>query len=156
MGAFSGILQAVGLMRWVFVVPILASIQVNPTSSESTRAAVAIAFQVVHQYGGVAIGEYLGQTLLVAWTVGVGVVMLGSPLFKSWVAWWGLMTAPLLLVGQSELFATVIPGFPVVEATPIAHRFYPLGNLDVIGGYLLAASSPEAVSIFTSSNLIEL
>jgi Domain of unknown function (DUF4386) len=119
MGAFSGILQAVGLMRWVFVVPILASIQVNPASSESTRAAVAIIYQIVHQYGGVAIGEYLGQTLLVGWTVGVGIVMLGSSLFKSWVAWWGLMTAPLLLMGQSELFATVIPGFSILEATPI-------------------------------------
>ncbi len=46
--------------------------------------------------------------------------MQASPLFiKSWVGWWGLLTAPLLLLGQSELLATVIPTMPVVETTPI-------------------------------------
>ncbi|MGJ3246384.1 MAG: DUF4386 domain-containing protein [Elainellaceae cyanobacterium] len=119
MGAFSGILQAVGLMRWVFVIPILASIQVDPSTSEATRAAVAIAYQIVHQYGGVVIGEQLGQTLLIGWTTGVGIAMLQSPLVKPWVAWWGLLTTPLLLLGQSELLSTVIPGLPIVETTPI-------------------------------------
>jgi hypothetical protein len=118
MGAISGVLQSIGLMRWVFVIPALASIQVNPSTSEASRAAVAIAYQIVHQYGGVVIGEQLGQTLLVGWTLGAGVAMLRSPLFKPWVGWWGLFTTPLLLLGQSELLATVMP-VPAVETTPI-------------------------------------
>jgi hypothetical protein len=119
MGALSGLLQAIGLMRWVFVVPILAELQTNPATDEATRAAVAVAYQVVHQYGGVVIGDQLGQLLLVAWTVGLGWAMVHSPLFKPWIGWWGLLTAPLLLLGQSELLATVIPNLPVVESTPI-------------------------------------
>lgn len=119
MGMLSGILQALGLMRWVFVIPILATIQVDSSASAATKAAVAIAYQVVHQYGGVVIGEHLGQTLLVGWTIGVGIAMLRSPLFKPWIAWWGLFTTPLLLLGQSELLATVIPTLPVIETTPI-------------------------------------
>ncbi|PSN12311.1 DUF4386 domain-containing protein [filamentous cyanobacterium CCT1] len=119
MGALSGLLQAVGLMRWVFVVPILAQLQTNPATDDATRAAVAVAYQVVHQYGGVVIGEQLGQLLLVGWTLGLGAAMLRSPLFKPWLAWFGLLTAPLLLLGQSELLATVIPAVPVIESTPI-------------------------------------
>lgn len=118
-GALSGLLQAVGLMRWVFVVPILANLQTNPATDEATRAAVSVAYQMVHQYGGVVIGEQLGQLLLVGWTVGLAVAMVRSPLFKPWLGWFGLLTAPLLLLGQSELLATVIPGLPVIETTPI-------------------------------------
>jgi hypothetical protein len=99
----------------------------------------------VHQYGGVAIGEYLGQTLLVGWTVGVGIVILGSPLFKSWVAWWGLMTAPLLLVGQSELFATVIPGFSIVEATPVGFILWEVWML-LVGVSLLRVPQKRLAS----------
>ena len=76
-------------------------------------------YQAVHQYGGVVMGEYLGQTLLACWTLGVGLAMLRSPLFKSWVGWLGLMTVPLWLLGQSELLATVIPGIPILKVTSI-------------------------------------
>jgi len=136
MGILSGILQAVGLMRWVFVVPILAAIQVNPATNEATRAAVAVAYQVVHQYGGVVIGEQLGQTLLVGWTVGMGAAMLRSPLFKAWVGWWGLLVTPLLLLGQSELLATVIPAMPAIETTPIGFILWEVWLL-IIGISLL-------------------
>jgi len=118
-GALSGILQSVGLMRWVFVVPVLASLYTKAEGSTTTREAVTVVYYAVHQYGGVVIGEYLGQTLLICWTLGVATAMLHSPLFKTWVAWWGLFTTPLLLLGQSELLATAIPEIPVVEATPI-------------------------------------
>ncbi len=119
MGALSGILQAIGLMRWVFVVPVLARLYTDPNVSVMTREAVGVVYQVVHQYGGVVIGEHLGQTLLMGWTLGLGWAMRSSVLFKSWVAWWGVFTIPLLLIGQSELLATVIPAMPVLETTPI-------------------------------------
>jgi hypothetical protein len=119
MGTISGVLQAIGLMRWVFVIPILAKLYTEPAASKTTREAVSVAYQTIHQYGGVAIGEQLGQTLLIGWTIGVGTAMLRSPLFKAWVAWYGLFTTPLLLIGQNELFSTVITLIPVIELTPI-------------------------------------
>ncbi len=119
MGTFSGLLQAIGLMRWVFVVPVLATLYTAPSTNATTREAIGVVYQAVHQYGGVIIGEHLGQMLLIGWTLGVGAAMRSSVLFKPWVAWWGLFTTPLLLLGQSELLATVIPGMPVVETTPI-------------------------------------
>ncbi|MBD0264821.1 MAG: DUF4386 domain-containing protein [Tolypothrix sp. Co-bin9] len=119
MGALSAILQSLGLMRWVFVIPVLAKLYTDSASTTGTREAVIVVYQAVHQYGGVVMGEYLGQTLLACWTLGVGLAMLRSPLFKSWVGWLGLMTVPLWLLGQSELLATVIPGMPVLKVTSI-------------------------------------
>jgi len=150
MGALSGILQAIGLMRWVFVVPILANLYTNPASSTTTREAVSVVYQVVHQYGGVVIGEHLGQTLLIGWTLGVGWAMRSSALFKPWVAWWGLFTAPLLLLGQSELLATVIPHMPVLETTPIGFILWEVWLL-IVGISLLRVppkrliAQPEAM-----------
>ncbi|WP_414566079.1 MULTISPECIES: DUF4386 domain-containing protein [unclassified Anabaena] len=144
MGAISGILQAVGLMRWVFVVPLLANLYTDTTASTATREALSVVYQAVHQYGGVVIGEYLGQTLLIGWTVGVGMAMRFSPLFKSWVPWWGLLTTPLLLLGQSELLATVIPSMPVVEATPVGFILWEIWLL-IVGISLLRVPQKRLV-----------
>lgn len=139
MGVLSGVLQSLALMRWVFVIPILANLYVDPTANEATRAAVVVAYQVVHQYGGVAIGEQMGQLLLVLWTLGVGVAMLRSPLFKPWVGWLGLMTIPLWLLGQSELLATVIPSMPMLEFTPFGFMLWEVWLL-IIGISLLKSA----------------
>ncbi|MGF1570586.1 MAG: DUF4386 domain-containing protein [Nodosilinea sp.] len=141
MGALSGLLQAVGLMRWVFVVPILASLRADPATDEATQAAVRVAYQVLHQYGGVVIGEHLGQLLLIGWTVGVGMAMGRSPLVKPWVVWWGLLTTPLLLLGQSELLATVLPAVPVVETTPVGFILWEVWLL--LLGLSLVRVSPQ-------------
>ncbi|NDJ25056.1 DUF4386 family protein [Nostoc sp. B(2019)] len=136
MGVLSSILQAVGLMRWAFVIPVLATMHVNTTTSDATRAAVAVVYQVVHQYGGVVIGEQLGQTLLICWTFGISLAMLRSPLFKPWVGWLGLATLPFWILGQSELLATVIPTIPKLEVTPIGFMMWEVW-LIVIGVFLL-------------------
>jgi hypothetical protein len=146
MGVISGVLQAVGLMRWVFVIPVLAKIYVNPTATDSTRAAVLVVFQAVHQYGGVVIGEQLGQTLLVGWTIGVGIAMLHSSVFKPWVGWMGLASVPLWVLGQSEFFATVIERAPVFETTPIGFMLWEIW-LIVVGVFLLRTSRGRRVSV---------
>lgn len=135
MGASSGILQAIGLMRWVFVIPVLVNLYTDPQASATTRETVRVVYQAVHQYGGVVIGEHLGQLLLIGWTLGMSWTMRSSTLFKPWIAWWGLFTAPLLLLGQSELLATVMP-IPVLETTPIGFILWEVWLLTV-GVYLI-------------------
>lgn len=136
MGTFSGLLQGIGLIRWVFVVPVLAQIYTNTSTTAATRTAVEVVYQAVHQYGGVVVGEHLGQTLLVGWTLGICLAMRSSLLFKPWVAWLGLFTTPLLLLGQSELLATVIPSLPLIETTPIGFMLWEVWLL-VVGISLL-------------------
>ena len=144
LGALSGILQSVGLMRWVFVIPILANLYTDSTTNAATREAVSVVYQAVHQYGGVVIGEHLGQMLLVCWTLGVGIAMRRSPIFKAWVAWLGLITVPLLLLGQSELLATAIPTLPVLELTPVGFIMWEVWIL-VVGISLLRVPRQRVV-----------
>jgi hypothetical protein len=119
-GVASAILQAAGLLRWVFVVPALARAHVDTSASEATREAVLVVFQTVHQYGGVLIGEFLGQCFLIAWTAGTCLAMLRMRGPLRWLGACGLATVPLWLLGFSELIASAVPGWPVLELAPIA------------------------------------
>lgn len=55
LGALAGLTQAMGLLRWVMVVPVLAA---NPDGAQL--------FAMLHAYAGVAIGEHLGMLLTAA------------------------------------------------------------------------------------------
>jgi len=58
-GVIGGIAQMVGLLRWPFVVPILAQTYTDPSSSDIAKESAVIVFQAVHQLGGVVIGEHI-------------------------------------------------------------------------------------------------
>ena len=60
-GALAGLAQAIGLWRWVFVIPGLA--QTHATGDIEAQHSAERAFAILNQYGGVAIGEHLGQWL---------------------------------------------------------------------------------------------
>lgn len=63
LGALAGVTQAIGLFRWVFVIPGLAAAHADPGASPEARAAAERTFDILNAYGGVAIGEHLGQLL---------------------------------------------------------------------------------------------
>ena len=123
-GAASGIVQAVGLFRWVFVVPSLATAYGAADAGSAEQAAVVQTFNALNQYGGVAVGEHLGQILLVAWTVGVAAACWRTGGALKWTSLIGMATVPLWIAGQTELFATVIPQTPLIEVTPIAFMLW--------------------------------
>jgi hypothetical protein len=123
-GAVSATLQAVGLARWAFVVPALAARHADPTATEAERQVLEAIFQTVHQYGGVAIGEHLGQLTLVVWTA-----IMAAQFLRMNGAWklLGLLpaaTIPLWLVAQTELLHAANPAFPAVEAAPFAFMLW--------------------------------
>lgn len=66
-GALAGLAQAVGLLRWVFAIPGLAAAHADPGTDAATRAALEVGFALLNQWGGVAVGEHLGQILTVVW-----------------------------------------------------------------------------------------
>ncbi|MCX7359768.1 MAG: DUF4386 family protein [Alphaproteobacteria bacterium] len=68
-GALSALAQAIGLFRWVFVVPGLARVHTDANATEEAKRAAEYTFDLINQYGGVAIGEHLGQLLLALFVV---------------------------------------------------------------------------------------
>lgn len=108
-GIGAGLMQALGLIRWVFAVPGLARTFADPAATEAARAAAVVTFEGLHQYAGVALGEHLGQLATAAWAGLVAVELYSRAGFARWQAWLGSASAGLIAVGLAEGFATVIP-----------------------------------------------
>ncbi len=105
------VVQMIGLLRWTFVVPILAN---NYDLGDETGKEISKAmFQVVHQYGGVVLGEHLGQLFTIIWVIGVTRVLQVGKLLPGWINYLGYISSFIYLLAQAELFATIIPNFPV-------------------------------------------
>lgn len=112
LGLIGLIVQMIGLMRWTFVVPVLADTFVNATD-DATRTAAIVAFKMIHQFAGVILGEHLGQLFTIAWTLMISVALQRLMAIPRWVSYLGYVASVIYLLAQAELFATVIPSFPV-------------------------------------------
>ncbi|MEN0651568.1 MULTISPECIES: DUF4386 family protein [Hyphobacterium] len=97
-GALSGVIQAMGLWRWVFVIPALA--REHATGDEAARIAAERAFDILNAYGGIAIGEHLGQWLLVFFIVCLAALQ--WRLQRRLTSATGFATAALIAIGTTE------------------------------------------------------
>lgn len=102
-GAFAGVLQAMGLLRWVLVMPQLA------TLSDATATVTAL-----HAFGGAVIGEHLGQ-LATALHVGTLAAIHRAEGHRALAAT-GALTAALVTLGSFETPALALPGDPFAMA----------------------------------------
>lgn len=97
-GVLAGTTQAIGLVRWVFVMPDLAR---AATGSDPAAATAAInTFTLINAYGGVAIGEHLGQLLTALFAGMLAALQLGEG--HRATASFGYVTAALLTLGTGE------------------------------------------------------
>jgi hypothetical protein len=97
-GALAGLAQAIGLWRWVFVIPGLA--QAHATGDAETQRAAERAFEILNQYGGVAIGEHLGQWLTALFILMFALVQWGERARVS--ASIGFIAVALIAAGTHE------------------------------------------------------
>jgi len=111
-GVISGIVQIVALLRWVFVVPVIAGDYLSAADASGKVAAIS-SFKVVHQFGGVLLGEYIGQLFTIIWTIMICIGFKRLKFFPAWISWFGIVASIIYFMAQAELFATVVPGFPV-------------------------------------------
>lgn len=136
-GIIGGITQMIGLLRWTFVVPSLAATYTDPTTSAAAKESATIVFQAVHQYGGVVLGEHVGQAFTILWMLMISLAMFRSPHFKPWLAWFGILASVVYLLAQTELLATVIPNLPVVPQAGLIGSLLWLVWMFVVGIFLL-------------------
>ncbi len=92
LGVISGIVQIIGLLRWVFVIPVIADSYVS-AGDEATKAAARISFLVIHQFGGVLLGEYIGQLFTIIWTIMISWAFLRLKYVPKWVGWLGIIAS---------------------------------------------------------------
>jgi hypothetical protein len=101
-GVLAGLVQMLGLLRWVFLVPALARTHDDGETSEATRAATEVTFQAFHRYLGVGVGEHLGNVMTGAWTALVGIGVLRGTLLGAWLGWLGLAIGVGLIICSAE------------------------------------------------------
>lgn len=111
-GVLAGVVQAVGFARWTFAVPYLADTYTDPASSDATRDATVVAFEVLHRFVGGALGEHLGFALTGIWAVGISLLLLriGAPPL---LAAAGVLAGATVTTGVAEATGATWPGLPV-------------------------------------------
>lgn len=103
-GALSGFAQAIGLWRWVFVIPALARRHAEGDAAD--RVAAEGFFDILNTWGGVAIGEHLGQLLLVFFVLALSVLQWRQG--RRLTGGIGFATAITIAIGTTEGLAIAL------------------------------------------------
>ncbi len=133
-GALSALARSIGILRWLTVMPLLAS--AHAAGDAGAKAQVALVFDAVHAYGG-GIGEILGVSLFMALAVGlmsIGGRIAGS--LPTWLAILGLATA-------AALAALAAPAFGLPKFMPSAAAVSLLSMWMLATGVWCMASSSK-------------
>ncbi len=105
-GVLAGLVQMLGLLRWVYLVPWLARAHVEAKPEE--QRSIEITFEAFHRFLGVGVGEHLGYLLTGLWSVLFGFALMSSTELSEWFGWagivigLGLMVASLEFLGPNE------------------------------------------------------
>lgn len=101
-GVVAGLVQALGFLRWPFLVPHLAQAYLAPGASAAQRTAASLVFEAFHRYAGMAIGEHLGYLSTSIWAFLVAWAMLRSRMFGRWLGLSGMVLALGIAAGLLE------------------------------------------------------
>jgi hypothetical protein len=122
-GLLSALVQTLGLVRWPFVVPLLARRYLDPTATQVQRGSVELMFDALHRYLGVGVGEHLGYLLTGSWTILTGVLIASSTVMPIWLGWLAIPIGIAILIAALEFVGPNEPaGWSIAErVTPIAY-----------------------------------
>ena len=101
-GVLAGLVQMLGLLRWVYLVPALARAHADPALSAEQREGNAIVFRAMHQYLGVGIGEHLGYLFTGIWSMLIGVAVVQGTALPTWLGWPGIVIGLGLAIASVE------------------------------------------------------
>lgn len=137
-GVLAGLVQAMGLLRWVMLVPVLAANYVAPGATELDQALAASAFETANAYLGMGVGEHMGYLLTALWTATVAVLI-----WNRWrmMAWLALPLAAGVAAGMLEPFGVPYSGL----INTIAFSIWPLWAL-ALGVLIIWKNAPAPMA----------
>jgi hypothetical protein len=106
-GALAGLVQGLGLLRWVILVPMLAAHYLAPGATEIDKATTVAVFDFANQYLGAGVGEHVGYMFTAVWTA-----LISALIFRDHkiVASAGLVIAAGVAFGLLEPFGVGLAG----------------------------------------------
>lgn len=93
-GILAGLVQGMGLLRWVILVPSLAQDSADPAVTQAV-------FDAFHLYAGAGIGEHFGYLFTALWTISVAAALWHSHRLLAGI---GTVLALGVLAGMAEPF----------------------------------------------------
>lgn len=106
-GVLAGVVQALGLLRWVILVPGLASAYVAPGASALDQALAVSMFDFANHYLGMGVGEHLGYFFTALWTITTAALLFPS---NRIMASAGMLIALGVAAGMLEPFGVPLTG----------------------------------------------
>jgi Domain of unknown function (DUF4386) len=99
-GVLAGLVQMLGLLRWVYLVPWLARVHAEAKPEE--QRSIEITFEAFHRFLGVGVGEHLGYLLTGLWSTLFGFALMSSTELSEWFGWVGIVIGIGLMVASLE------------------------------------------------------
>lgn len=100
-GALAGLVQAIGLLRWVMLVPVLAAQYVAPGATDLDKALATQGFEMANAYLGMGVGEHMGYFFTALFTVSVAALVWSR---WKWLSVVAIVVALAVAAGMLEPF----------------------------------------------------
>ena len=138
-GALAGLVQGLGLLRWVILVPMLAGHYLAPGASEMDKAATVAIFDFANQYLGAGVGEHVGYMFTAIWTA-----LVSALIFRD-----HKMLAPAGLVIALGVAFGLLEPFGVALAAPVVAISFSLWAVWalLVGVTILRGKSEAAIGV---------
>ncbi len=120
-GVVSWVLQFFGLVRWVFVAPVLSRDywSVQGAASATYRQSLETLWATFQSYTGSGVAQFVAFNFVALWMIFISGPIRRSPLFKPWMGWMALLVGILIAMGS---FAALDEGLHLTATAPL----YPL------------------------------
>lgn len=120
--AISTVARSIGIIRWLSVLPLLASTQVT-----APDAAIPVVFDAINSWGG-AVGELLGVSAFAAISIAlVSFAIVRSTILPTWLGATGFVVVAGLLLPWIEVFGIDLGAIISVSASLVQLWFLALG-----------------------------
>ncbi len=101
--ALSTLARTLGIVRWLFAMPVLARLYNSPAATENFKESISMVYEVLNAYAG-GIGELLGVSLFASiWLVLISVLLIRSSHWPNWLGYFGFIVAASLLLNLLEM-----------------------------------------------------
>lgn len=119
----STVSRVLGIVRWLFPMPVLARLYTDPAATDATRETISITYDMLNAYAG-TVGEWLGVSLFAAlWATLVGVYILRTAFVPRWLGVFGLVAAAALYSLLPEV-AGIDMGAMTVISVVVLHIWF--------------------------------
>lgn len=130
-GVLAGLVQALGLLRWVILIPGLAAHYVAPGTTELQQAMDVAIFDFANQFLGAGVGEHVGYLFTAIWTALISALLVRD---HKILAVSGLVIAAGVGFGVLEAFGVGLAGAVVAIAFSLWAVWALLVGIQVLRG----------------------